>query len=102
MMDTHTGVASAVYGQYKEATGDNAKTVIASTASPYKFARSVMSAVFGAQPGMDEFAVIAEMSKTSGVPVPRAVEELRGAAVRHTTECDVNQMKQTVKTLLNI
>ena len=102
MIDTHTGVAAAVYEKYKEATGDNAKTVIASTASPYKFARSVMSAVFGAQPGMDEFAVIAEMSKTSGVAIPKAVEELRGAAVRHTTECDVDDMKQTVKSLLKI
>ena len=102
MIDTHTGVAAAVYEKYKEATGDNTKTVIASTASPYKFARSVMAAVFGAQPGMDEFAVIAEMSKTSGVAIPKAVEELRGAAVRHTTECDVDDMKQTVKSLLKI
>lgn len=102
MIDTHTGVAASVYEKYQEATGDKTKTVIASTASPYKFARSVMSAVFGDQPGMDEFAVIAEMSKTSGVSIPKAVEELRGAPVRHTTECDVDEMKQTVKSLLKI
>ena len=42
LIDTHTGVAAAVYEQYKAKTGDTTKTVIASTASPYKFSRSVM------------------------------------------------------------
>lgn len=102
MIDTHTGVASAVYEQYKAKTGDATKTVIASTASPYKFAGSVMTAAFGSQAGMDEFAVIEELSKTSGVPVPQAVEELRNAPVRHNTECAADLMQQTVKSLLKI
>lgn len=102
MIDTHTGVASAVYEKYKKATGDTTKTVIASTASPYKFAGSVMTAIFGSQSGMDEFAVIGEMCKTSGVPIPKAVEELRHAPILHKTECDVDQMIQTVRSLLKI
>ena len=47
MIDTHTGVASCVYHNYVKETGDTKKTVIASTASPYKFSRSVMEAIFG-------------------------------------------------------
>ena len=42
VMDTHTAVAACAYEKYKAETGDETKTVIASTASPYKFTRSVM------------------------------------------------------------
>ena len=45
VLDPHTAVAAAVYNKYKEETGDTTKTVIASTASPYKFTRTVMSAM---------------------------------------------------------
>ena len=45
IMDTHTAVASRVYRKYVAETGDQTKTVIASTASPYKFTRSVMDAL---------------------------------------------------------
>ena len=55
MIDTHTGVASCVYHNYVKETGDTKKTVIASTASPYKFSRSVMEAIFGSEEGKGEF-----------------------------------------------
>lgn len=100
MIDTHTGVAAAVYEKYREATGDKTPVVIASTASPYKFSRSVMNAVFGDQSSKDEFLLIDEMCKASGVPIPKAVEELRNAKVLHTKECDVKDMKDTVAELL--
>ena len=46
VMDTHTAVAAVAYDKYKAATGDDkTPTVIASTASPYKFTRSVMDAI---------------------------------------------------------
>lgn len=102
LMDTHTGVAAAVYQQYKEKTGDTAKTVIASTASPYKFSRSVMEAIGGPWETEDEFALIDEMSRLSGVPVPQAVEEIRTAPIRHNRECDVDGMKAEVRDILGI
>lgn len=102
MIDTHTGVAAAVYDKYRQETKDRTKTVIASTASPYKFSRSVMDAVFGDQSGQDEFALIDELSKASGVPVPKAVEEIRNAKVLHTKECDVEQMEETVAGILEL
>lgn len=102
LMDTHTGVASAVYRQYAARTGDGTPCVIASTASPYKFSRSVMEAVSGSQEGRDEFDVIEALHQASGVSVPAAVEEIRNAPVRHTTECDAAAMKETVRAFLGI
>ena len=94
LIDTHTGVAATVYNAYKAETGDQTKTVIASTASPYKFSHSVLEAIKGksAVEGKDEFAVVDELSEVSGTPVPKAVEELRSAVIRHNTECDVDKM----------
>ena len=104
LVDTHTGVAATVYESYRGKTGDTAKTVIASTASPYKFSRSVMEAIEGPDKiaGLDEFDVVDALSRLSGVPVPKAVEEIRNAEIRHNLECDVDRMEETVKGILNI
>lgn len=101
IMDTHTGIASAVYEMYKEETGDTAKTVIASTASPYKFGADVMKAI-GRGEGLDDFALVDELSRISGVPVPAAVEEIRNAPVLHNIQCNADEMKATVERLLKI
>lgn len=102
MIDTHTGVAATVYYRYAAETGDQAPTVIASTASPYKFSRSVMDAVFGDQGDKDEFAIIDELCKASGVEIPNAVEEIRNAQVRHDIQCDVDEMESTVAGILGL
>lgn len=100
VIDTHTGVASAVYGNYVKETGDKTPTVIASTASPYKFSHSVMEALNGDQGDKDEFAIIDALCKASNVAIPNAVEEIRNAEVRHTRECDVQDMEKTVDEIL--
>lgn len=104
LIDTHTGVAAAVYGKYKRESADSTKTVIASTASPYKFSHSVMEAIAGekAAEGPDEFGVVDALSRLSGVAVPKAVEEIRHAEIRHSRECTVDGMKETVKNILGI
>lgn len=102
VIDTHTAVASAVYEKYRADTGDHTKTVIASTASPFKFARSVMTAIDSEYEGTDDFDLIDKLSKIANVPVPKAVEELRTASVIHTTQCSVEDMKETVKRWLGI
>jgi len=102
VIDTHTGVACAVYDQYKKETGDGLKTVIASTASPYKFSGSVMEAICGEMSGLDEFEVIDRLCQTSGVVIPKAVEEIRNAEIRHKLECDVEDMKATVAGILGM
>lgn len=102
VMDTHTAVASAVYQQYKEKTGDETKTIIASTASPYKFANSVMSAIDEKYAGMEDFALIDELCRVSKVAVPQAVEEIRSAPVLHDTVCDKTKMQDTVEKILGL
>ncbi len=97
LIDTHTGVAAAVYEQYKAKTGDTTKTIIASTASPYKFSRSVMEAVLGKKEDADEFTLIDEMERISGVKIPQAIEEIRDAKILHNRQCKPEEMEETVK-----
>ena len=100
VIDTHTAVAAGVYGKYKAETGDETPTVIASTASPFKFAKSVMTAIDASYAKEDDFALIDKLSEISRVEVPRAVEEIRSAPVRHKTICAVDQMPQVVRDFL--
>jgi len=102
VIDTHTGVASSVYRQYVAQTGDKTPTVIASTASPFKFSRSVMEAIFGDQGDKDEFAVIDGLSRAASLAVPGAVEEIRHAKIRHKRECSVDAMESVVAEILGI
>lgn len=102
VMDTHTSVASAVYHEYRDSTEDAAKTVIASTASPYKFATSVMAAIDEEYVGMDDFALIDELSSTSGTKIPGAVEEIRTAPVLHDLVCETEDMQRTVEKILGL
>ena len=102
VIDTHTAVASAVYRKYRQETGDGRKTVIASTASPYKFTRSVMNAIDGGNDAKEDFALVDELAKISGVKVPGAIEEIRTAPVRHNKQCDPEGMKEVVKEFLGL
>mgnify|MGYP000919905758 FL=1 len=102
VMDTHTAVAATVYKAYREDSKDDRKTVIASTASPYKFAGSVMSAIDPKYKGQDDFKLIEELQKVSGTEIPNAIKEIMNAEIRHNTECDVDQMEQTVKDILGV
>ena len=102
VMDTHTAVAATVYKAYREDSKDDRKTVIASTASPYKFAGSVMSAIDPKYKGQDDFKLIEELQKVSGTELPNAIKEIMNAQIRHNTECDVDQMEQTFKNILGV
>ena len=102
VIDTHTAVASAVYQKYLKETGDSIKTVIASTASPFKFTRSVMNAIDAKYDAMGDFELVDELSRIANVAVPQAIEEIRTAPVVHDAQCDVDKMKDTVKGFLNI
>ena len=98
LMDTHTGVASAVLRQYRQATGDSAPAVLVSTASPYKFARDVLSGISGerAVEGLDPFACSEELERLSGVSMPPQVRGLRDLPVLHRAECEVGGMSEAV------
>ena len=102
VMDTHTAVAAHVSRAYRDASKDQKKMLGASTASPYKFARSVMTAIDEKYDELEEFALIDELEKVSGVAIPNAIEEIRNAQIRHTKECDADKMKETVKEILGV
>lgn len=102
VIDTHTAVAASVFDQYKETTKDNAKTVIASTASPYKFARSVMNSIDGKYDSLSDFELIDELSNISNTTIPLAIEEIRTAPILHDNVCDTNKMQITVEDILKI
>ena len=101
VIDPHTAVAACVYKKYLKDTDDHTVTVIASTASPYKFTRSVMDAVADKE-DKDDFALADQLSAISGVKVPKAVEEIRTAPVLHDIVVDAPDMPDTVKKVLGI
>ncbi|MDD6481958.1 MAG: threonine synthase [Lachnospiraceae bacterium] len=103
IIDTHTAVASAVYKKYKKDTCDtDTKTIIASTASPFKFTRSVMDAINPEYDKMTDFELVDELSKIGNVAVPQAIEDIRSAEILHDTVCEVDEMPQVVKKFLGV
>ena len=102
IIDTHTAVAAVVSRKYLRDTNDTNKLVIASTASPFKFTRSVMNAINSKYDSMGDFELVDELSKIGNVKVPNAVEEIRNAKVLHDTVCEVDEMTDVVKKFLNI
>lgn len=102
VIDPHTAVASSVYRRVKERTGDSTKTVIASTASPYKFLRSVALAIQPELSGLTDFELIDELHRISGVDVPQAIEDIRTAPLLHDTVTEISEMPGEVLRWLGI
>lgn len=102
IIDTHTAVAAVVSRKYLRDTNDTNKLVIASTASPFKFTRSVMNAIDSKYDSMGDFELVDELSEIGNVKVPNAIEEIRNAKVLHDTVCEVDEMTDVVKKFLNI
>lgn len=101
LLDTHTAVGYAVYKKYKDATLDNSKTIIAATASPYKFTRSVMLAINKDYDKYSDFELINKMEELSHVKVPEAIKEILSAEVLHKMECTKENMKEEVNRILS-
>lgn len=104
VIDTHTAVAKSVYDKYAAETGDTTKTVIASTASPFKFNQSVLIALDGnaAVAGKDEFTLLGELSEKSGMKIPKSLGELKNKPKLFESVCDKNEMIDVVSDFLQI
>ena len=100
-LDTHTAVAVDVYEQYVEETGDTTKTVIASTASPYKFGDTVLSAL-GTDNCGDDFEIIEKLNQKSGMKVPASLISLKGKEPRFKDVIEKTDMVKTVKDFLDM
>ena len=90
-----------VYEQYKKVTGDDRPTVIASTASPYKFANSVLSAVSDKKAD-SEFDTVRLLSEITSTDIPEPIKALENATVRFKEICEKEEMLQAVYSALNI
>lgn len=104
VIDTHTAVAYKVYEDYVKATGDkDTKTLLAATASPFKFTRSVVEAITAKkQDDKTDFELINELSELTKLPVPKGVFELDKKEVLHDSVIEVNEMKKSVEEFLKI
>ena len=100
--DTHTAVAVKVYNDYKEATGDTTKTIIASTASPYKFSAAVLEAVQGGKSDLDEYDMIDKLAELSKLEVPAALADLRNKPERFNDVIEKTAQKEYVLKNLGI
>ncbi len=104
VIDTHTAVGVDVYDKYVISTGDMTKTVIASTASPFKFNASVVKAILGedALKDRNEFELLDILSKECSLTIPEGLKDLDKRTVKHKIVCSSSDMKQQVEKLLGI
>lgn len=102
LLDTHTSVAVKVYEDYINKTGDDIPTVIDSTASPYKFPKSVYRAVTGEEAEQDEFTVLDMLNNYTGAEIPGPIKALKTKKIRFENVCNKEEMTETVFSLLNI
>lgn len=92
LMDTHTSVAHAALKKYKKSKNDHKQCIVVSTASPYKFPRSICKALELNIDGLDDFQVLELLYKTTKVPVPKNLVHLDKKKVLHDTVCENEQM----------
>lgn len=95
LMDTHTAVAYKVYNDYRQETGDETPALIASTASAYKFASNVASAL-GLPAAADGFAAVRELEEKTGVPVPSGLRDLDQKSVRHNSVIGKDELGEAI------
>ncbi len=91
LIDTHTAVGVAAFRQYSERPQASRRILVASTASPFKFPRDVLTAILGDAP-QDDFEAAQTLAAISGRPIPRALRDLRERPVRFTNVVDREEM----------
>jgi len=105
LIDTHTAVAYYVYREYAESTSDRTKTVIAATASPFKFPGSVIKAISNnpsEYSGLDEFGLLEKLSLLTGIEVPAPLRGIGSKKILHNNYCTIDSMKDFVTRSLGI
>ncbi|ACX51716.1 threonine synthase [Ammonifex degensii KC4] len=103
LLDPHTGVAWHVFNRYREETGDSTKTVILSTASPFKFARDVIRALAPEKlAGKEELSLLYLLAELTGWPIPRGLQGLESKPIRHTRKATREKMRGVVEEILGL
>ncbi|MFZ1541419.1 MAG: threonine synthase [Enterococcus aquimarinus] len=101
-IDPHTAVAKSVAIKYQEEKGSPLKMVVISTASPYKFPRTVVEAITGRVSEADDFTLVHQLEALTGIALPQAVKELTDLPILHTQVVEVTEMQQAVESILHL
>ena len=102
IMDPHTAVAHVAYEKYKSKTADQTKTVIVSTASPFKFANKVSDSIGLETKGKDEFLIIEELAKKAKLKIPKDILELKEKKILHKINSNKENMGQRILEILQV
>lgn len=100
LMDPHTAVAYNVYEKYKSDTKDKNKTIIASTASPFKFGEKVAQALEIDIKGKDEFEILDAIEMKTGIEIPKNIKELKDKTILHKNNSKKHEMKDMINSFL--
>ena len=102
LCDTHTAVAVKVYEDYVKQTGDETQTVIVSTASPYKFAQSVLTAVDTLDGTDSEFDMVEKLSAVTKTDIPKSLADLKSREILHKNCVKKEEMSDFIKNSLKV
>lgn len=104
LLDTHTAVGINVYSQYVKNTGDHTVTIVASTASPFKFGKSVAEAIMPSDmlTDRDEFAIAKILSQYTGISIPLGLRDIEAKEILHRTVCSKQEMDKVVLNYLKL
>jgi threonine synthase len=102
LLDPHSAVGYSVLQKYREETGDMTPTVLASTASPFKFNRAVLEAIGRDTSNKDEFSLLQELSSITGHAVPAKLAELKFLPEIHQGVCEKEGMARVILKFLGI
>ena len=102
LIDPHTAVGIDVYDKYVISTGDTSPAVAVSTASPFKFNKTVAEAIFGPEAisGRNEFEILEDLSAKTGQTIPAPLRDLDRKPILHNKVCEVSGMKAAVDAFL--
>jgi threonine synthase len=102
LMDPHTAVGHNVYEKYKEETKDKTKTIIVSTASPFKFGSTVANALEIEVEDKDEFEILELLRTKLNLHLPKVIEDLKEKPILHKNNCNKENMEEMIKFLLKV
>lgn len=102
LIDTHTGVAYTCYEKYKKESNDDTKSVILSTASPYKFSKDVLNALGINSYEDDDFTIINKLSHISNTTIPTPISKLKDAKILHNLSCEKEDILKEIKIILKV
>lgn len=102
LIDPHTAVAYSVYEKYKEKTKDNTHTIISSTASPFKFSKTILQGLKIENSNINDVEAIKVLSKETNIPLPNSLKHLENKTRIHNITCTKDKVLKTLESFANI